>query len=237
LRLAAFAFAIALFLPPCARAAQTLSFGVVTAPPYGMQHRDKSVGGCNRDMAELIARRAGLEFAYRLEPLPRLVSDLKLGRLDLMIMLSSQETRKYAVAEILPTRTVIIPALGQTLRDYGDLKGKTFAGLRGAIYDQRFAEDGEIGKYHVDSYITGLRMTAAGRVDGMIGPDFGLLYQMKTEGWGSGQFGPPLVLEETMVALLAAPTLERDVIARLKTATEDLRASGALAEAAEKYLR
>jgi ABC-type amino acid transport substrate-binding protein len=237
LRLTAFAFAIALSLAPCVRASETLSFGVVTAPPYGMERKDKSVGGCNRDMAELIAGRAGLKFAYRLEPLPRLISDLKLGKLDLMIMLSSQETRKYTVADILPARTLVLPALGQTLRDYGDLKGKTFAGLRGAIYNQRIAEDDQIGKYYVDSYLTGLRMTAGGRIDGVIGADLGLLYQMKTEGLESDMFGPPLVLEENTVALFGTPKLERALVARLKTATEDLRDSGALAAAAEKYLR
>jgi ABC-type amino acid transport substrate-binding protein len=230
----AIGLALQLSRPSCA--AEPLSFGVLTAPPYGFEREDKSVSGSNHDIAELIAAKAGLTFTYRLEPLARLISDLQAGRLDLVIMFPGEQTKQFAIAEIMPNNTVVLPKLGNSYLQYADLKGKTIAGLRGAVYDQRFASDGDVVKYDVDSYAMGLRMTRGGRVDGMIGPDFGLYYQMGLDGTKREEFGPPLVLNTRMLCLLGSRTITPEVAARLKAAVEDLRSSGAIAAAAAKYV-
>ena len=54
-----------------AAAAEPLSFGVLAAPPYGIERADKTVSGSNHDIAELIGAKVGLTFNYRLEPLAR----------------------------------------------------------------------------------------------------------------------------------------------------------------------
>jgi polar amino acid transport system substrate-binding protein len=219
-----------------AAAAEPLSFGVLTAPPYGLERADKTVSGFFPDVAELIAAKVGLTFNYRLEPLTRLVSDLKVGKLDLMILIPDDEMkRQFALGEIMPSKAVILPKPGSSIAQYTDLKGKTFAVLRGAVYDQRFAADDDIKKYEVDSYFIGLRMTQGGRVDGMIGPDLGLYYQIMLDGAKRDEFGTPLVLSTRTICLLGSKSLTPELAARLKAAVEELRESGAFAAAAAKY--
>ena len=219
-----------------ASAAEPLSFGILSVPPYGIERADKTVGGSNRDIADLIAAKAGLTFNYRLEPLARLISDMKAGKLDLMIMFPGDDMKPFAVAEIMPTNTVVLPKADSTIAQYADLGGKTVAILRGAIYDQRFAADADIKKYEVDTYVLGLRMTMGGRVDGMIGPDFGLYYQIKLDGMKRDQFGPPLVLNTRMLTLLGSKSLKPELVAALKAAVEELRRSDAATAAADKYV-
>lgn len=231
----AVALSLALQVSPVS-AAEPLSFGVLSAPPYGLALEDKTVSGSNHDIAELIAAKIGLTFTYRLEPLPRLVSDLKAGKLDLMIMFPTEETKPFALAEIMPNNTVVLPTLGTSIPQYADLKGKTIGGLRGAVYDQQFAADGDVKKYDVESYHMGLQMTKSGRVDGVIGPDFGLYYQLRLEGMKRTEFGPPLVLNTRMLYLLGSKTITPELAAKLKAAVEELRKSGAIAAAANIYV-
>ena len=235
-RLSGLAVAILLAMPGPSSATEPLSFGVLTAPPYGIERDDKSVGGSNHDIAALIAEKAGLILSYRLEPLPRLVSDLKAGKLDLMIMFPTAETKPFAIAEIMPNSTVILPPSGNTFRQFADLKGKTIGGLRGAVYDQQFVAETEIRKYDADSYRMGLQMTRSGRIDGMIGPDFGLYYQMKLEGMTRDQFGPPMILNTRMLYLLGSNSITPELATRLRMAVEDLHKSGAISAVAAKYV-
>jgi ABC-type amino acid transport substrate-binding protein len=219
-----------------AAAAEPLSFGVLAAPPYGLEHADKTVSGSNYDIAELIAAKVGLTFDYRLEPIARLVSDIKVGRLDLTIIITRDEVKQFAVAEIMPNDTVVLAKAGNSIAQYADLKGKTVAVLRGAVYDQRFASDDDIKKYEVDSYAIGLRMTKGGRVDGMIGPDFGLYYQIALEGMKRDEFATPLILNTRMLSLFGSKSITPELAAKLKAAVEELRSSGAIAAAAARYV-
>jgi polar amino acid transport system substrate-binding protein len=218
-----------------AAAAEPLNFGVLAAPPYGLERADKTVSGSNYDIAELIAAKVGRTFNYRLEPLARLVSDIKAGELDLMIMIARDEVKQFALAEIMPNDTVVLTKAGNSIAQYADLKGKTVAVLRGAIYDQRFISDDDIKKYEVDSYAIGLRMTKGGRVDGIIGPDFGLYYQIVREGMKRAEFGTPLILNTRMLSLFGSKSISPELAAKLKAAVEELRDSGAVAAIAAKY--
>jgi ABC-type amino acid transport substrate-binding protein len=219
-----------------AAAAEPLSFGVLAAAPYGLEGADKTVSGSIHDIAELIAAKLGLTFTYRLEPLARLMGDLKVGKLDLMIRIPNDEAKPFVLAEVIPNSIVVLTQPGSSIAQYADLKGKTVAVLRGAFYDQRFAADDEIKKYEVDSYAIGLRMTKGGRIDGMIGPDFGLYYQLALEGLKRADFAPPLTLNTQMLTLLGSKSIAPELAAKLKAAVEELRDSGAIAAAAAKYV-
>jgi ABC-type amino acid transport substrate-binding protein len=219
-----------------ASAAEPLSFGVLAAPPYGFEGADKTVSGSIHDIAELIAAKLGLTFTYRLEPLARLMGDLKVGKLDLMIRIPNDEAKPFVLAGVIPNSIVVLTQPGSSIAQYADLKGKTVAVLRGAFYDQRFAADDDIKKYEVDSYAIGLRMTKGGRIDGMIGPDFGLYYQVALEGLKRADFDPPLILNTQMLSLLGSKSIAPELAAKLKAAVEELRDSGAIAAAAAKYV-
>jgi ABC-type amino acid transport substrate-binding protein len=232
----ALAIGFALARADAATAGESLSFGILNVAPYGIGQPDNSVSGSNHDIAERIAAKAGLTFNYRLEPLARLISDLKAGKLDLLIMLATEELKPYLISELMPNNSIVLPAPGLSFSEYDALKGKTIARLRGAVYDERLAGDDGIQKYDVDSYILGLRMTMAGRVDGMVGPDFGLYYQVKSDGLKRDQFGPPLILNTRMLVLHGSRTIGPELAARLKATVDELRASNAIAAAAEPYL-
>ena len=153
-----------------------------------------------------------------------------------MIMIPGDEMKPFIVAEIMPANTVVLPKPGSSLAQYADLKGKTIATLRGANYDPRLAVDEDVKRYEVDSYVLGLRMAKAGRVDGMIGPDFGLYYQVKVDGMQLGEFGSPLVLNTRTLTLLGSKSITPELAATIKAAVEELRRSGALSAAADKYV-
>jgi ABC-type amino acid transport substrate-binding protein len=229
----AIGFALLLSSPA---AAEPLSFGVLTAPPYGLEGADKSVGGFYHDIAELIAAKAHLTFTYRLEPLPRLVSDLKAGALDLMIMFPGADMEQFALTEVVRNSIIVLPRKGAVFSQFADLKGATIATLRAGVYDQNFSNDEAIKKYNVDSYAVGLRMTKGGRVDGMIGPDLGLYYQARLEGMQRDEFAAPLVLNTRTGFLLGSKTITPELGAKLKAAVEELRDSGAIAAAEAKYV-
>ena len=229
--------AIGLVVSNPASAAEPLSFGVLAVPPYGLERADKTVSGSNHDIAELIAAKVGLTMNYRLEPLARLVNDLKAEKLDLMILIPGDDIKQqFALAEIMPSNTVVLSKAGSSIAQYADLKGKTIAVLRGAVYDQRFGSDDDIKKYEVDSYLIGLRMTKGGRVDGMIGPDLGLYYQIMLDGMKRGEFGTPLILNTRMLALLGSKSITPELSTKLKAAVEELRSSGAITAAVAKYV-
>ena len=232
----ALAIGLALAFPGAATAGEPLSFGILNVAPYGIAGPDASVSGSNHDIAEAIAAKVGLSFSYRLEPLARLISDLKVGKLDLLIMVANDELKSYALADVMPNNNVVLPGPGGSFAQYDALKGKTIARLRGATYDERFAGDDSIQKYDVDSYVLGLRMTKAGRVDGMVGPDFGLYYQVKSDGLKRDQFGPPLVLNSRMLVLHASRTITPELAAQLKMAVDELRGNGTIAAAVEPYV-
>jgi len=82
----------------------------------------------------------------------------------------------------------------------------------------------------------GLQMTMSGRIDGIIGPDFGLYFQMKLEGMKRDQFGPPMILNTRMLYLLGSHSLTAELATKLRTAVEALRDSGAISAVAAKYL-
>jgi hypothetical protein len=50
------------------------------------------------------------------------------------------------------------------------------------------------------------------------------------------EFGPPLVLNTRLLVLLASKAVPPELVARLKAATDELRASGAIDAAANKYV-
>jgi ABC-type amino acid transport substrate-binding protein len=233
-----FALAIGLVLarPGAVAASEPLSFGILNVAPYGIARSDASVSGSNHDIAEVIASKVGLTFEYRLEPLARLISDLKAGKLDLLIMVANDELKSYALAEVMPNNNVVLPGPGGSFPQYDALKGKTIARLRGGTYDERFAGDDSIQKYDVDSYVLGLRMTKAGRVDGMVGPDFGLYYQVKSDGLKRDQFGAPLILNSRMLVLHASRTIAPELAAKLKMAVDELRRNGTIVAAVEPYI-
>jgi ABC-type amino acid transport substrate-binding protein len=236
-RSACFALAIglALLLPGPLTAAEPLSFGLLTAP-NGPEREDKPASGSSHDIAELIAAKLGLSFSYRPGPRSRLISDLKAGRLDLIMIFPTEETKAFALAEIMTNNIVVLPKLGSSFPQYADLKGKTIAGLRGAVYDEHFTADDDIEKYDVDSYSIGLRMTKGGRVDGMMGPDLALYSQIKLEGMKRDEFGPPLALNARTLFLHGAKTIAPELAGRLKAAADDLRNSGAITAATDKYV-
>jgi hypothetical protein len=64
----------------------------------------------------------------------------------------------------------------------------------------------------------------------------GLYYQMKLEGMKREQFAPPLVLNSRMLFLLGSTTITPELAAKLRTAVEELRSSGAIAAATAKYV-
>lgn len=77
-------WAVALAMTVTASSAQTLTFGVFSAPPWG-QHTATGVTGITVDHIEAILERAGYDLAISFTPYPRMMKELHKGEIDCVI--------------------------------------------------------------------------------------------------------------------------------------------------------
>jgi ABC-type amino acid transport substrate-binding protein len=120
----------------------------------------------------------------------------------------------------------------------GDRHGKTIAMVRGANYDDAFMADAAIKKYEVEDYVMGVKMAHAARVDGVVGPQIALYYQMKMLGIKREEFAPPLVLNARMSTFfIAKQKADPALVAQLKKGIDAFRDSGAFEAIVDKYTK
>ena len=221
------------------RAEQPLHFGIIQAEPFGMT-RDGVQGGIVHDLAQAISQAAGIPFTYTLLPLPRLLDALGSGTVDATILLPAEKTLQItdALAEVVPVVNIVLPKAGLPLARYEDLQGRTIGILRGGNYDDRFAADPGIRKHEIPSYASGVSMVKEGRIDGMIGPEIGLYYDLKKAGVSRSDFSPHYVVNTRPLVLLVGKAMTDPATrARLKEASEAINRSGSAAGIVEGYLR
>lgn len=221
--------------------AKTLRCAIMQSKPFGFMTEDGQMTGIHYDTMKRIAEEAGFTFAAEIAPFARIIEQLKNGYADLAMMYRNERIEEAAVIVGPTVRTDRIVIFGRKGVDYTSseaLHGKVVAHLRGAHYDDALAADEAIKKYYTTSYQQSLDMFLKKRVDAIVAPEYGLLFEAKSNGMPLDMFGEPLVLNiKTTYLFLSKKTMDDETLKILRITLDRLRKMGVTNEIKSKYVR
>lgn len=216
--------------------ASNLNIATIDLPPYGYV-KNGAPTGLTFELGNAIAREAGLIPMNRIARLHRGVAEVGDGRADLIIMFPTPTIEAVALnlGQVLDMETVVIGRPGTKLCSPDDLHGKTVASVRDAKYDNRISGDSEITLYACKSYLHGLKLMLAKRVDAIIGPKLGLYHTIKTNDLPRQEIGEPLVLSVAHATVFLSRKAPAHYAHRLHEAIKRLKANGTIDKLVRKY--
>lgn len=224
---------IAVQLFALALAAQAVELRVVLfdIPPYAAMSTDgKMPEGIYIDLAKRLGQSAGHTVRFELVPFARVGVMLENGQVDLTIGFSTARLEQLAVP-VAPVRTVKSAVLlGKGLRAARaeDLASLEIGRLRGGCKDLFEEKKVAAVPYEVNGMASGVRMLAAGRIQGLCATQDAIEFVMTQERLDRSQFGNWLSLSEREAYLFAARHLPGDVRESLQRAVARLRKEGRL---------
>ena len=165
-------------------------------PPYAFKDAQGTIQGLHIDVAREALKRLGCEVRLVELPWARAILELERGRLDLLAGAANTKERESFAHFSRPTnsaRTVVFlattPRKHYSINRLADILGSDFrlAVRRGASYGDEY--DALMGNPEFVKHLTvvtapqsGMRMIAAGRVDGHLADEVGGLYIVRTLG-------------------------------------------------------
>jgi polar amino acid transport system substrate-binding protein len=179
---------------------RTLKTAVFHARPYGFIGENGGMQGLSVDQIKAIMTEAKLPYEMFLGNFSRILHELRLGKVDMAILLWSDAALE--VAECIETsmelNTIVVGRKGTNWSSVTDLHElqQPVGTSRGAKYGDRFDDDTAIPKYPIDRYEQGLQMLFAGRLDAIVGTERAIFKAARDLGYSRDQFGVPLVIKE-----------------------------------------
>lgn len=144
------------------------------APPYRIVDHGE-FRGIYIDAFREVARRAGFQVEFVEAPTARGIVLLETGEADVMLGPNRTPEREaslvFSRVAFPPEPKVFYAMPGITLGSYQDLKGKTIAVVRSAVYFEPFDTDPALTKEVAPDYESALRKVEAGRNDLAIAPE------------------------------------------------------------------
>jgi polar amino acid transport system substrate-binding protein len=210
--------------------------------PYGYIEKSGKTSGVLFEILEQIIVESGLEkksgINNKLVPTKRLVLELAGKENACSLLADDSNTRKhFDLVEPIgyEFQAGVLPRSGIILVNYESLKNKTLAVPLGIEFFEKFDTDKELLKMTPPTYLHGVRMLKAGRVDAVVGPISNLLYLAKAEGMFQLDFGPPLVFRRSHVHLACSTGLDKGIRRVLKQAVINLKLAGSIQKTLDKY--
>lgn len=224
-----------LFLRLPAGGAETLRILTPKLALCGSLEKGRPTGFCF-ELANEVAREAGLEPVNTIEPLARVVDGLLSGDVDMALLASGEDvvSRAERLGEIKSVRVAVWARAGTPLRNPRDLAGKPVAVVRCGRFESK-ARDLRMVPISTRSYEQSLKLLMVDRVAAVVGPVTALASAAGKLGLDRRALGEPLMLGEVPLHLLVSKTLDKDVADRLRAAWRRVRDNGVLAGLVEKY--
>lgn len=215
--------------------AESLRIVTLNLPPYGYIEKGVDKGLCY-EMANALAQEAGFEPDNKIVPLARGIADIAEGRADIIIMFPNPKIEANAnnLGLILSMETVIIGKAGG-LRTLRDIRGKTVATIRGALYDDRVSKKNGVVLYPTASYSQSLKMLLSGRVDAVIGPKLGLYYVARKMKIPKQALDNPLVLASARGCVFVSRFTPHPIVERVTEALERMQQNGQIEKIVKEY--
>ena len=142
-------------------------------PPFSIGYADETADGFTVELWKAVAAKAKLDYVIRVRPFKTLLSDIKTGKVDVLINLAQSEDRKGFVDFTIPHVTVsggiFVRKSTGNIRSENDLNGKEVIVLNGDLA-QSYALTKPWGANLtlVDSASAGFNLLAAGKHDAMV---------------------------------------------------------------------
>ncbi len=238
LRFAALLAAYLICWPVWAAGLPLLRIDTIQSEPFGYRDQ-RGTGGMMYEIGNLIAETAGIPYQNRVVPYARTVANLRDGHADMVLRFGNPELTQVAtqVAPVVAMPVQVFTLAGREVNSIAALRGKTVAVARSFPLDRRISAEPAIRLYLVDNNEHGVRMLFAGRVDALIGSDFGVLGAIRHLQRKPEDLGPTLPLEQQYFWLHLSRRVGDPAIAdRLKTAVETLQQQGAIQRIWQTYL-
>lgn len=229
------AAAIGLAAPP-SQAQPALRIMLNDVAPYTL-HAEAALYGMHHEILALLAERTGLSFAPLVGPYVRLSASLSDGSVDGVVAVEGPDFDVIGrrVAAFHDFRFVVLSKKSAAIGNVAALRGKLLGVARGAFYAESINNDPEIRKFTMVDPFQGVRMLALDRIDAVISSDYLLAHAMRQSSMAASDFAPPFVVNEKRYTLYVRKTLGEDLVLRLQSALEALRASGRIAEVQNRY--
>jgi polar amino acid transport system substrate-binding protein len=220
---------------PLAVRAETLRVAIPELVRCGDMENGKPVGYCV-DIAEELAREAGLETVTTVRPLPRVLDDFQSGDVDLSVLVPDGALGGKAriLGEVRGIEFAAWARAETPLRDLRDLEGKPVAVVRGGQFETR-ARELKFVPIPTRNYDMSLKLLMVRRVDAVVGPVNPLVLAAKGLGLDRSVLGRMLPLDSLSLHFIVSDSLDPDVADRLKGALQRLRGDGTLDRIMEKY--
>jgi len=208
--------------------------------PYGYVDKNGKTSGVLFDILEQIILESGLELTNELAPTKRLEFILTTKNNGCTLLADVPNIRKNLdLVEPIDyeLKVGVLPKVGVTLVDYASLKEKVLAVPRGIDFDEKFDNDIELLKVNPPTYLHGVRMLKAGRVDAVVGAISNIMFVAKVEGMFQDDFSAPLVFATNHVHLVCSKDINKGIRKKLKQAIISLKSKGSIQETLDKYFR
>jgi polar amino acid transport system substrate-binding protein len=237
---AALAFLFVGMMTASAVRAEPLRIEIIDSAPLGFLDDSGKPTGFYVELAQEVAAKAGVRATVAIVPLARVLVDLANGKVDATVLLDLPNANGPArsIGRLSDMRIMVWGKKGFAVSSIEELNGKSVGMLRGSTYDERFDADGNIVKQEINSYESGIHMLRAGRMDGLIGPELPLRWEMRRLGVGADEFGEPLAITTRKVAFfLSRKTKDDGLAASLSRAAETVVKEGVPEKLVAKYSR
>lgn len=204
-----------------------LRMGTLGIPPYGFIDQTGKANGAFYALANRLARDSGFAYDNNIYPTARLYAMLERRQLDLAITSLSVDSTMgmIDIGTVWRVEGVILyrKQLAFSPRDVNDFKPYLIGRLSGSC--PPLARAG-LKLYDLRNYEQGLRMIAAGRLDGLCGEMGGLRPALKSEAQGADRLAAPFVFVSADVHIFANPSLAKSEIDRLRSTLAELNRTG-----------
>jgi len=210
--------------------------------PYGYVEKSGKTSGVLFEILEQIIVESGLEVKNKLRsqlvPTKRLVLELTNKDNACSLLANDPDIREqFDIVEPIgyEFEAGVLPKAGLTLVDYTSLKGKVLAVPLGIVFHERFDKDSELLKVTPLTYLHGIKMLKAGRVDAVVGPISNIMYLAKVEGMFPSDFSAPLIFKTSHVHLVCSKGIDKGIRSILKQAVINLKLAGGIQKTLDKY--
>ncbi|WP_148715264.1 hypothetical protein [Chitinolyticbacter meiyuanensis] len=196
------------------------------------------------DAAALLAEQTGLPIRVKILPQIRVVREIRLAQRQITIavpetMISTGSTSVRVIAKIGHLSTYLLPGRHLDpahIAESAAWKGKTIAVIRGGCP----ALSGPLKNalaMHVAEASQALKMIQRKRVDGLCINGQALANVIRRPGFSWQDFGPPVVVEQRELWLLASSGITQNVETQLHDASAKLVADGAFRRLLASYMQ
>ena len=210
-------------------------------PPWGII-KDSNNRGITYDMADAIAKEAGLKIKNNIVPFPRFFRDLEAGTIDFGIMYKTKESDSIAESigrTFVDPETIILPRKSIQIKNLSDLSGLTLGVIRGGvdILDERISSDKSIILQEYTSDIQGVLMLKDKRIDVMLSSKEATFYNIKEAGLSPSDFGVPFVLNSREGHIMFSKRSKKQHLKqRISAAIESLAKKGVFVKIRKQYV-